>query len=90
MAKAKDGELCPICQTPIRLGDTKPLRNNNDILPYLDHFRDKKQEFFICLSLDSGRHTRAKYLLARWLTGRLRLLWLTTILQETPRPVDKI
>jgi DNA repair protein RadC len=55
MAKAKDGELCPICQTPIRLGDTKPLRNNNDILPYLDHFRDKKQEFFICLSLDSGR-----------------------------------
>ena len=60
MAKAKGSNLCPICQTPIQLGDIKPLRKSEDILPYLDHFRDKKQEFFICFSLDSGRRLIAR------------------------------
>lgn len=47
-------EACPICQNPIQIKSAKPLTNEKDILKYLDHFRDKKQEYFICLSLDSG------------------------------------
>lgn len=33
---------------------TKPLRTIEDILPHLNFIRHKKQEYFICLSLDSG------------------------------------
>ena len=33
---------------------TKPLRSSKDILLCLKHFRDKRQEFVVCLSLDSG------------------------------------
>jgi|SRR5882672_6411541 len=33
---------------------TKPLATTADILPYLKFIRNKKQEYFICLSLDSG------------------------------------
>jgi DNA repair protein RadC len=47
--------LCPICESPVKVVGTKPLQTEKDILRYLDHFRDKKQEYFICLSLDSGQ-----------------------------------
>ena len=47
--------LCPICESPVKIVSTKPLQTEKDILRYLDHFRDKKQEYFICLSLDSGQ-----------------------------------
>ena len=33
---------------------TRPLRSSRDILSCLKHFRDKRQEYLICLSLDSG------------------------------------
>ncbi len=33
---------------------TRPLRSSEDILFCLKHFRDKRQEYLICLSLDSG------------------------------------
>ena len=32
----------------------KPVVSVNDVLPYLKFIRNKKQEYFICLSLDSG------------------------------------
>lgn len=32
----------------------KPLRTIEDILPHLNFIRNKKQEYFVCLSLDSG------------------------------------
>lgn len=33
---------------------SEPLVTTADILPYLKFIRNKKQEYFICLSLDSG------------------------------------
>jgi len=56
--KAKVGqrhEPCPVCQYPGEVDVTRPLRTTKDILVHLDHFRDKKQEYFVCLSLDSGQ-----------------------------------
>jgi DNA repair protein RadC len=44
-------EPCPLCYKPTI---TKPLRSNKDILACLKHFRNKRQEFLVCLSLDSG------------------------------------
>lgn len=32
----------------------KPLYKTEDILPHLNFIRKKKQEYFVCLSLDSG------------------------------------
>jgi len=39
---------------------TKPLCTVDDILPYLKFIRSKKQEYVICLSLDSGRRLIAR------------------------------
>jgi len=32
----------------------KPLYCTTDMLPYFDFIRNKKQEYFVCLSLDAG------------------------------------
>jgi DNA repair protein RadC len=53
-----DGEPCPHCANPVEAG--KLLRRNEDILACLDHFRDKKQEYFVSLSLDSGQRLIAR------------------------------
>lgn len=45
------GSSCPVCQQPIV---SKPLRTTKDVLACLEHFRDKKQEYFVTLSIDSG------------------------------------
>jgi DNA repair protein RadC len=34
----------------------KPLYCTTDMLPYFDYIRNKKQEYFVCLSLDAGMH----------------------------------
>jgi DNA repair protein RadC len=47
--------LCPLCETPLPALSNKPLHKTKDILACLDHFRDKKQEYFVSLSLDSGK-----------------------------------
>lgn len=47
--------ICPFCEKSAELDCTKPLRATKDILACLDHFRDKKQEYFVSLSLDSGQ-----------------------------------
>jgi len=52
------GEPCPHCANPIEAG--KLLRRSEDILACLDHFRDKKQEYFVSLSLDSGQRLIAR------------------------------
>ena len=49
--KPDQDEPCPICYKPVV---TKPLRSNKDVLACLKHFRDKRQEFLVCLSLDGG------------------------------------
>jgi DNA repair protein RadC len=53
-----DGEPCPHCANPVEAG--KLLRRSEDILACLDHFRDKKQEYFVSLSLDSGQRLIAR------------------------------
>lgn len=39
---------------------TKQLLTVEDILPYLKFIRNKKQEYFVCLSLDSGSRLIAR------------------------------
>jgi DNA repair protein RadC len=54
------GEPCPICDNPIPPVTVEPLLTNKEILACLDHFRSKKQEYFISLSLDSGQRLIAR------------------------------
>lgn len=56
----KKNELCPDCKSLVAASSVKPLRSSKDILVYLDHFRDKRQEYFVCLSLDSGQRLLAR------------------------------
>lgn len=49
--KGNKGSSCPVCQQP---DITKPLRSTKDILACLQPFRDKRQEYFVTLSIDSG------------------------------------
>lgn len=51
LTKSGQDEPCPLCFKPVV---TRPLRSNKDILACLEHFRDKRQEFLVCLSLDGG------------------------------------
>lgn len=39
---------------------SKPLLTTEDILPYLKFIRSKKQEYVLCLSLDSGNRLIAR------------------------------
>jgi len=49
---------CIVCQQP---NITKPLRSAQDILACLKPFRDRRQEYFVVLSLDSaGRLIRRR------------------------------
>jgi DNA repair protein RadC len=56
----KDDEVCPVCQSPYIPPRNKILRSTKDILKCVEHFRDKKQEYFICLSLDSRQRLIAR------------------------------
>ena len=51
-------EPCPLCSNPVKAGQL--LRKSEDILACLDHFRNKKQEYFVSLSLDSGHRLIAR------------------------------
>jgi len=42
---------CVVCQQP---NITKPLRSSKDVLACLKPFRDRRQEYFVTLSLDSA------------------------------------
>lgn len=50
-----DANICPLCENPLPKQDETRLRSMKAILACLDHFRDKRQEYFVCLSLDSGQ-----------------------------------
>lgn len=52
--------ICPLCENPAELGAGKPLRTTKEILGYLEHFRNKKQEYLVSLSLDSGQRLIAR------------------------------
>jgi len=46
-----NGDSCVFCEQP---SVSKPLHTTKDILACLEFFRDKKQEYFVTLSVDSG------------------------------------
>ncbi len=51
----RDDAVCPLCQSPYVSSRGEPILTTKDILSCIEHFRDKRQEYFICLSLDSGQ-----------------------------------
>lgn len=57
MIEQNNSDPCLVCYKPVV---AKPLRTNKDILACLSHFRGKQQEYFICLSLDSGQRLIAR------------------------------
>ncbi len=56
----KDDAICPLCQSPYVPPKNKLIRTTKDVLSCVEHFRDKKQEYFICLSLDSSQRLIAR------------------------------
>ena len=46
-----NGSSCVFCEQQTA---SKPLRSTQDILACLEFFRDKRQEYFVTLSVDSG------------------------------------
>ncbi|HSW91707.1 MAG TPA: JAB domain-containing protein [Candidatus Saccharimonadales bacterium] len=57
MAQAKESHrnLCPVCERPIKIDLGKSLSRQEDILTCLAHFRSKKQEYLVCLSVSSAQ-----------------------------------
>lgn len=51
---------CVFCQKIPKELRNRLLQSSEDILACLEHFRDKKQEYFVCLSLDSGKRLIAR------------------------------
>jgi proteasome lid subunit RPN8/RPN11 len=51
---------CPFCHYPPSANAKRPLLVAKDMLVYLEHVRDKKQEFIVCLSLDSKQQLIAR------------------------------
>lgn len=60
MSKGSNDYHCPVCQSMPPELVINPLISMEDILICLNHFRDMRQEYFICLSLDSGRRLIAR------------------------------
>lgn len=56
----KDDKVCPLCQSPYVPLNNRIIRTTKDILACVEHFRDKKQEYFICLSLDGAQRLIAQ------------------------------
>ncbi len=55
MTRRDNNSLCPDCKRFVATFNDRPLRSSKDILACLEHFRDKRQEYFVVLSLDSGQ-----------------------------------
>jgi DNA repair protein RadC len=60
MNKTIRGILCALCENLLAAPGDKPLRATKDVLTYLDHFRDKKQEYVVSLSLDGAERVIAR------------------------------
>ncbi len=56
----KKDVVCPLCQSPYVPPQNKLMLTTKDVLSCVEHFRDKKQEYFICLSLDGGQRLIAR------------------------------
>jgi DNA repair protein RadC len=67
--KGKTKSSCIVCQQP---DITKPLRSTQDIMACLKPFRDRRQEYFVTLSLDSsGRLIRRRVVTIGSLTSSI-------------------
>lgn len=51
----EDDKVCPLCQSPYTPPRNTRIRTTKDVLTCVKHFRNKKQEYFICLSLNSNQ-----------------------------------
>lgn len=71
---------CPICDRPLSVGRGRSLRTQKAVLACLAHFRNKPQEYFICLSVDSGQ---------RLITWRVVTMGTLTASLAHPREVFK-
>lgn len=60
MINEKDKGLCAACKVLVSTMTGKPLERVEDVLTCLDHFRYKKQEYFVTLSLDSNQQLIAR------------------------------
>jgi DNA repair protein RadC len=56
----EDDKVCPLCQSPYTPPRNTHIRTTKDVLACVKHFRNKKQEYFICLSLDSAQRLIAR------------------------------
>ena len=56
----EDDKVCPLCQSPYTPPRNTRIRTTKDVLACVKHFRNKKQEYFICLSLDSNQRLIAR------------------------------
>lgn len=56
----EDDKVCPLCQSPYTPPRNTRIRTTKDVLACVKHFRNKKQEYFICLSLDSNQQLIAR------------------------------
>lgn len=56
-------ELCIDCISQDIIADRQPIKSTDDALDYFEHFRCKKQEYFICLSLDSRRKPISRHVI---------------------------
>jgi DNA repair protein RadC len=56
----EDDKVCPLCQSPYTPPRNTRIRTTKDVLACVKHFRNKKQEFFICLSLDGNQRLIAR------------------------------
>ena len=52
--------VCPLCQAPYVPPRNMYIRTTKDVLSCVKHFRNKKQEYLICLSLDGGQRLIAR------------------------------
>lgn len=48
--------LCPLCESTPMSVNQPSLKSVKSTLLHLEHIRYKKQEYFVCLSLDSRQH----------------------------------
>lgn len=56
----EDDKVCPLCQSPYTPPRNTHIRTTKDVLACVKHFRNKKQEYLICLSLDSSQRLIAR------------------------------
>lgn len=67
----EDDKVCPLCRSPYTPLRNTRVRTTKDVLACVEHFRNKKQEYVICLSLDSDQRLIARRIVTIGLLDRI-------------------